>query len=285
MPIRNTPVRYLEDCLTSVEPSLHGVPVGWAASSVIVVDDVSDETLAAQYRTVCRRHGVSYLRLSRWLGIGGARWAGVARLATFGVTHVVFLDADDELLPLGMRKLLSVVRDDAVVVAPYQVAGRYAEPYVVDAEAVVDLLRQVGPRAISPLLHMNVVGHGAVVPIAPLGSADFPIRRYSGEFVTLWGRTILSGRLKVVRVDGPASYRYFVRSAGNYLRDVARHRRGVGDAFAALRSEYLGESLEYRFVAAGGRLPSLYAPFVDGGWRLPSWCAVVGSRWMLTGVR
>ncbi len=262
---------------------MNGTAANWLPGNAVVVDDASDPNLSLRYERICRQHAATYLRSGSWNGIGGARGLGVAHLSSAGVSHVVFVDADDELLPIGMRAKVAAASDDMVVAGPYEIVGRYAEPYVADTSGLVALANRLGAHPANPVLYTNIVGHGAVVPLAGLHETDFPTRCYSGEFVTLWGQVLLSGRMGVIHADGPPAYRYEVRPEGNYSRDVRRHRAGVCAAFSAIRRMHFREETEYGYVASGGRRPSLYAPVVAGRRLLPEWCtAGAGRPWTFT---
>jgi glycosyltransferase involved in cell wall biosynthesis len=283
IPIRNTPLDYLQRSILSVKTSMREAQADWNPRYVVVVDDASESSLSTAYRTICSDFSVTFIRVDSWIGIGGARWRGVLYLSTLNVSHVMFVDSDDELLPDGVHQKVKSAQDDTIVAGPYEISGRYAESYLAETKELIVLASLLGVHKSNPALYVNIVGHGALIPLNVLCEEDFPARVYSGEFVTLWAQLLFSGRAKLIHIDGPPAYRYEVRKDGNYSRDVQRHRMGVSAALAEMRRKYLFEKTSYEFVAPGGRLPSLYAPRIAERWLLPDWCELSkGGSWMIT---
>lgn len=104
---------YLSDALASVAAQTHGQP------EVIVVDDGSTDNTAA---VAARYPGIRYIRQDN-AGLAAARNTGL-RSAT--AEHVVFLDADDRLMPSAFRIGLSCLADrprDAFVFGAWQLIG------------------------------------------------------------------------------------------------------------------------------------------------------------------
>ncbi|MEO0030813.1 MAG: hypothetical protein RIS94_571 [Pseudomonadota bacterium] len=138
---------FLADALASITRQTR------AADDVLVVDDGSTDDPAA---VVAQFPGVRLLRTPN-RGLAAARNAGIAAIDT---RYVVFLDADDVLLPDAVSLSLACMAanpDAAMACGSYRFAGADLTPCSGPVEV------RVGPQGHAALLRGNQIGMNAVV--------------------------------------------------------------------------------------------------------------------------
>lgn len=279
VPVRNARPDDLRRCLGSVSRAIaraSDVPV-----AVVVSDDSSEASLAVEYLRLALAHGTGYVRSAVWGGVGGGRNLGLAHIRS-SVTHVIFVDADDEIDEACLASLAGAAAADSIATALCCITG-WGLPYTPPKAVLLRLLQAHHGLRSSPLLYMNVIGQPALLPVEALDAVGgYVERRYSGEHVDLWGRLLLGGVIRRISLVPKVLYRYHSTPQGNYRRDARRHRIGVAWALGELARRYFNEPSEYRWMAAGRPLPSLYAPAGPNDTvNLPAWAALDGNRWSL----
>jgi glycosyltransferase involved in cell wall biosynthesis len=279
VPVRNAQPQWLRRCLYSISQACvrsRDVP-----TTIVVSDDQSDEPLCQEYSRLALIHHAEYVRSRVWHGIGGARNLGVAHVRSVA-THVLFVDADDEVDSHAIAAMAEAATAGSIVTAFYLITGR-GPPYMPPKAALLRLAETHHGSRTSPLLHMNVIGQPALVPLEAFQAVNgYVERRYSGEHVDLWGRLLLGSVVRKVSLLPRVLYRYHSSADGNYRRRPLLHRRGVATALQALARRYFNDYSDYAWVASGRPLPTLYAPISqDGTLRLPPWALLDRDRWRL----
>lgn len=279
VPVRNAWPEWLRRCLHSVSQACARsleVP-----TTIVVSDDQSDERFCQEYRRLALIHCAEYIRSRVWRGIGGARNLGVAHVRSVA-THVLFVDADDEIDPHAVVAMAEAATADSIAAALCCVTGR-GPPYTPPKAALLRLAETHHGSLASPLLHMNVIGQPALLPLQAFQAVNgYVERRYSGEHVDLWGRILLGSVVRKVSLLPMALYRYHSSAEGNYRRRPLLHRRGVAMALQGLARHFFDDRSDYAWAACGRPLPTLYAPTSrDGKLNLPPWALLDRDRWRL----
>lgn len=279
VPVRNARPERLRRCLHSVSQACarsSDVP-----TTIVVSDDQSDNPLCQEYGRIAVAYRAEYVRSPVWHGIGGARNVGAVHVRSVA-THVLFIDADDEIDPHAVAVMAEAATADSIVTALYRITGR-GPPCTPPKAALLRLAEAHHGSRVSPLLYMNVIGQPALLPLEAFQAVNgYVERRYSGEHVDLWGRLLLGGVVRKVSLLPMVLYRYHSSADGNYRRRPLLHQRGVATALRGLARRYFNDGSDYAWAAYGRPLPTLYAPTSeDGTLRLPPWVLLDPDRWRL----
>lgn len=277
VPVRNTRPEQVRRCLASV--SRANAPSHGVAMTIVVSDDRSAEQLSAEYRHLAAVHGAEYVRSPVWRGIGGARNLGAAQVRSVA-THVMFVDADDEIAPHAVAVMAEAATAGSIVTALCRVTGR-GTPYIPPKAPLMRLVQTYNGSRMSPLLHLNVIGQPALVPLNAFNAVSGYVERcYSGEHVDLWGRLLLSGAVRAATLLPTVLYHYHSSTDGNYRRHPSMHRRGIAAALQELSRRYFNDEADYAWAASGRPFPTLYVPTSrDETLLLPPWARLDRDRW------
>lgn len=279
VPVRNVRPDYLRRCIHSIEQARAKSRA--VITTIVISDDCSEKSLASEYERLALAHHAEYVRSRRWRGIGGARNLGAAHIGP-EATHVMFVDADDEIDDDCISSMTIAEFTRTIITGLCRVIGR-GRPHITKK---VDLLKLVESRhglRSSPLLYTNTIGQPALLPMSAFRAVNgYAERRYSGEHVDLWGRLMLGGKVQGIVLIPKVLYCYYSRAEGNYRRDELRHRRGVAEALSQLASSCFNDVCDYTWASFGRSLPSLYVPVErSGSFRLPPWAEYRNGRWWL----
>jgi glycosyltransferase involved in cell wall biosynthesis len=205
---------------------------------ILLVDDHSSDDTVALARAICPRLDV--VRPVEHRNVAFTRQCGLEAVHT---DTLIWLDADDELLPGRVGRMLaafddasiSIAIDEAEIVNNYGVARRVPVPYfLTETPCPVRLFeRNYLPAA-------GVVAYRAAVATA-LG---YDTSLESAEDVDLLLRAV-AARARVAWID-ETGYRMHVGS-NNHSRDLPRHRAMYGQSLA----KHTYESVERLFEEAG----------------------------------
>lgn len=180
---------YLDQAITSVTAQ------DYEDVRIIIVDDGSDTEAAETITQICARHPEVILIRQKNTGQGLARLAGIK--ATTG-DFVMFLDADDMLLPGAITHLVQTLQDHPDAVASY---GR---------KATIDEDGEFVPRQILPYHRQAASGNilPALLKGAPIltpgnicirrraiKDSMFPENMRQGEDWVTWCRLALAGNI------------------------------------------------------------------------------------------
>lgn len=186
---------------------------------LIVVDDGSSDDTPARLETIAAAHPQGF----RWLrqenaGAAAARNAGLR--ASHG-SHVLFLDADDELLPGALAAVCTVFRSDPCVTVvigarlscwPDGREKRHAPPRRIDT----DPCRRVAAYLLDKTL---AVSHGAIAARRNLAEdRPYPEALRGREDIPVWANWLARGCIRtidtpLVRIHkSSASLRHTVKS-------------------------------------------------------------------------
>lgn len=279
VPVRNMYSDYLQRCIHSIGQARAKSRA--AMTTVVISDDCSENSLAREYERIALAHRVEYVRSGTWRGIGGARNLGAAHIGP-EATHVMFVDADDEIDDECISSMAISEFTKTIITGLCCVIGR-RRPHITKKVELLELVENCHGLRSSPLLYTNVVGQPALLPMAAFRAVSgYVERRYSGEHVDLWGRLMFGGEIRSIVLIPKLLYYYHSRADGNYRRDELRHRRGVAEALSQLANSCFNDVCDYTWAASGRSLPSLYVPIErSGSFMFPPWAEYHNGRWWL----
>ncbi|MGH4018811.1 MAG: glycosyltransferase family 2 protein [Pseudonocardiaceae bacterium] len=277
--MRNVYPEYLRRCIHSIEQARAKSRA--IKTTLVISEDCSENSFSGEYRRLALAHRAEYVRSERWCGIGGARNLGAAHIGS-EATHVMFVDADDEIDEACISSMAISGFAETIVTGFCRVIGR-GRSHITEKVDLLKLVESCHGLRSSPLLYTNVVGQPALLPMAAFEAVNgYVERQYSGEHVDLWGRLVLGGKVRSIVLVPKVLYCYYSSAAGNYRRDELRHRRGVAEALSRLATAWFNDVCDYTWAASGQSLPSLYVPIESSGsFRLPPWAECRDGRWWL----
>lgn len=92
-----------------LERAIHSVKSQTTRCLHIIVDDFSNDLNSEQYEKICKKFNVTYLKTPENVGPGLARQYGLDH-GYKNVDYVIFLDADDLLMPYAVKDLQSEIK-------------------------------------------------------------------------------------------------------------------------------------------------------------------------------
>ena len=228
------------------------------AAEVLVVDDGSTDATA----DIAREAGATVISQTN-AGAASARRVGLSRADTES-TAIVFLDADDSLIPAGIRSAVATIAEGGVVA----VCGRTVGVHADESETV--LKTWAVPITTASLLER---GYGPCPPASVVWSAPKLRRAMSEEVAAVWPRyaedyelLIRGSLLGSIATSSEPTSRYRMtggKSAAASIRSVRdaeairKHYADIAGLPVVLRGRRAQEALALIRNASGERRGSL----------------------------